>query len=175
MLEKIDWNSLIIYLEKKMGATKQELKQIIPLYSVLTDLVLEFLEPCLDYDVPKCNHHIAFCSCGNNFEFRHPLYPLSARGKRVLVENFCPYCGNPNKHQTPDSPACLRQGWRIPFPSSPPSRDTDFCSWEPHGGIPQAKYLTCPHCTAQAESFHHTYCSGCGRRLEWNLSPPHPK
>ena len=36
--------------------TFSQLKSNIPLYSDLAGLVLEFLEPCVDYDVPKCTH-----------------------------------------------------------------------------------------------------------------------
>ena len=43
-----------------MKTTKAQLKKIIPLYSDLTDLLLEFLEPCLDYDVAECTHKNTF-------------------------------------------------------------------------------------------------------------------
>ena len=63
-----------------MTMSKSELKKSIPLYSDLAELLLEFLEPCLDYDVPKCTHKNAFCQCGNIFEF-HGV-------KNILLENY---------------------------------------------------------------------------------------
>ena len=71
-----------------MDQIKQQLVDHSPLYSVLVDVITEYLEPCIDYDVPKCNHKIAFCVCGNTFDFRYPLYPYHAREKRILLENF---------------------------------------------------------------------------------------
>ena len=75
-----------------MTMSKSELKKSIPLYSDLAELLLEFLEPCLDYDVPKCTHKNAFCQCGNIFEF-HGV-------KNILLENFCPFCGRANPHKS---------------------------------------------------------------------------
>ena len=36
--------------------TYSQLKSSIPLYSDLACLILAFLEPCVDYDVPQCAH-----------------------------------------------------------------------------------------------------------------------
>ncbi len=150
-----------------MILTKQQLKEIIPLYSVLSGLVVEFLEPCLDYDVPKCNHKIAFCTCGNTFEFRHPLYPYHAKEKRILLEKFCAYCGEPNKHKSPDSPKWLHQGWRI----KPSFLEMSFLSKKKKGRIQTKKYLNCSRCETLAESYDHTYCTLCRHKLEWSAWP----
>ena len=36
--------------------TYNQIKAAIPLYSVLASSILDFLEPCVDYDVPQCIH-----------------------------------------------------------------------------------------------------------------------
>jgi hypothetical protein len=154
-----------------MALTKQQLENVIPLYSVLSKLVVEFLEPCLDYDVPKCNHKIAHCVCGNNFEFRYPLYPYHAlrpKGRRVLLEKFCPFCGEPNKHKSPDSPKCLNQGWRMK-----PSllKITKVLEWNQKIQIQTKKYLNCSNCDTLAESYDHKYCTKCQNKLEWSAWP----
>ena len=155
----------------KMALTKQQLENVIPLYSVLSKLVVEFLEPCLDYDVPKCNHKIAHCVCGNNFEFRYPLYPYHAlrpKGRRVLLEKFCPYCGAPNKHNSPDSPKWLHQGWRM----KPSTLEMSFLSRRQKKVQSQTnKYLSCPRCETLAESYDHKYCTKCQYKLEWSAWP----
>ena len=153
-----------------MALTKQQLENVIPLYSVLSKLVVEFLEPCLDYDVPKCNHKIAWCTCGNTFEFRRPLYPYQARKKRILLEKFCPFCGAPNKHNSPDNPKWLHQGWRMKW---------DHCSVDKHlkrtkhsvAARRKIKYLICPQCDTLAESYDHKYCSKCQYKLELSTWP----
>ena len=145
-----------------MDKIKQQLQAYSPLYSVLTDRVIEFLEPCLDYDVPKCNHKIAFCTCGNSFQFRHPLYPSNAREKRILLEKFCPYCGEPNRHNSPDSPKWLHQGWRM---KREPSWTAEKRSQK--NQMPTKKYLNCPYCEAVAESYDHKYCTQCPHKLKW--------
>ena len=149
-----------------MKTTKSQLKKIIPLYSDLTDLLLEFLEPCLDYDVPKCTHKIAHCVCGNNFDFRYPLYPYHAREKRILLEKFCPFCGEPNKHNSPDSPKWLHQGWRMkPSLLEMPAMLTNPIQ------IQTKKYLNCSQCDTLAESYDHKYCTKCQHKLEWSEWP----
>ena len=75
-----------------MTPTKSQLKKIIPLFSDLSDLLLEFLEPCLDYSVSTCTHKNAFCQCGNIFKFN--------RSERILLEKFCPFCGTANPHKS---------------------------------------------------------------------------
>ena len=155
---------------QKMSVTKQQLENAIPLYCVLSKLVVEFLEPCLDYEVPKCNHKIAFCTCGNTFEFRHPLYPSHARKKRILLEKFCPFCGEPNKHNSPDNPKWLQQGWR----TKPPILEITKTFEQKHKiqiQIQTKKYLNCEHCDILAESSDHTYCSKCHHQLEWSAWP----
>ena len=151
-----------------MSLTKQQLENVIPLYSVLSKLVVEFLEPCLDYDVAKCNHKIAWCTCGNTFEFRRPLYPYQARKKRILLEKFCPFCGAPNKHNSPDNPKWLHQGWRIK-----PSllKITKVLESKQKIQIQTKKYLNCPHCDTLAESYDHKYCTKCQYKLEWSAWP----
>jgi len=152
-----------------MALTKQQLKKNIPLYPVLSDLVVEFLEPCLDYSVPKCNHKIAFCICGNTFEFRHPLYPYHAKDKRILLEKFCSYCGEPNKHKSPDSPKWLHQEWR----KKPSTSEMSFLSrcQKTQGQIQTKKYLNCRRCATLAESYDHKYCTLCQHKLEWSAWP----
>ncbi len=151
-----------------MSLTKRQLENIIPLYSVLSKLVVEFLEPCLDYDVPKCNHKIAWCTCGNTFKFRRPLYPYQAREKRILLEKFCPFCGEANKHNSPDSPKWLHQGWRMK-----PSllKITKVLKWKQKIQIKTKPYLNCPHCDTLAESDDHQYCTKCQHKLEWSAWP----
>ena len=77
-----------------MASTQQQLKQIIPLYSDLFNLLLEFLEPCLDYSVSTCVHKNAFCPCGNVFEFH------SFHSEKFLLERFCPFCRTSKPHQS---------------------------------------------------------------------------
>ena len=151
-----------------MDQIKQQLVDHSPLYSVLVDVITEYLEPCLDYDVPNCNHKIAFCTCGNTFEFRHPLYPDHAREKRILLEKFCPFCGAPNKHNSPDSPKWLHQGWRM----KPSTLEMSFLPRRQKKGQSQTKkYLSCPRCETLAESYDHKYCTKCQYKLEWSAWP----
>ena len=147
-----------------MDQIKRQLGENSPLYSVLVDVITEYLEPCLDYDVPKCTHKIAFCSCGNTFAFRYPLYPDHARKKRILLEKFCPYCGEPNKHNSPDSPKWLHQGWRMTPSWSDVKRQPQYQSYP-------KKYLSCPRCEILAESYEHKYCTTCQHKLEWKAWP----
>ena len=64
--------------------TFSQLKSNIPLYSDLAGLVLEFLEPCVDYDVPKCTH-IQCVVCNRHVgEIR--------RGGRCTID-ICRFCG----------------------------------------------------------------------------------
>ena len=158
--------------KQQMEQIKQQLEEYSPLYSILVDLVTGFLEPCLDYDVPKCNHKIAHCVCGNIFEFRHPLYPAHARGKRVLVEKFCPYCGAPNKHNSPDSPNWLQQGWRIlPSTLEIPFLSRQLSSNKSLSQHTKKKYLNCSWCATRAESYDHKYCTKCQHKLTWSAWP----
>ncbi len=142
-----------------MKKTRKEIAEAIPLYPVLSSLVIDYLEPCLDYSVPRCEHKIAFCLCGNSFMFRSPLYPLHARTKRVLMEKFCPICGSPNFHESPDSPKWLRHGWRMDARVLP-------CSENPRRRLTK-KYLSCSKCRLLAEASDHTYCMLCQARLRW--------
>jgi len=146
-----------------MALTKHQLKETIPLYSVLADLIIEFLDPCLDYDVPHCNHKIAFCICGHTFEFRYPLYPSSAREKRILIEKFCPYCGKPNKHKSPDNPKWLHHGWRMNPSWSAEERQPQFQNQT-------KKYIKCNKCATLAESYTYKYCTKCPHQLMWSAS-----
>ena len=64
--------------------TYSQLKSSIPLYSDLACLVLEFLEPCVDYDVPKCTH-VQCVGCNRHVgEIR--------RGGGCTVD-VCRFCG----------------------------------------------------------------------------------
>ena len=155
-----------------MDQIKRALVDNSPLYPVLADVVTAYLEPCLDYDVLKCNHKVAFCVCGNTFEFRRPLYPAHARGKRVLVEKFCPHCGEPNPHKSPDDPKWLQRGWWMAQEKRKALKA--WTSW--NGGIrvepPRGKeHLKCPRCETRAESYDHIYCTACQHKLEWAPRP----
>ena len=123
---------------KKMSPT--ELKKILPLYTVLSELVLGFLDPCFDYSTPKCRHKKAFCRCGNEFEFRESRFIHS---ERILLENFCPFCGTPNPHKT-----------RI-LENEPPFL------------VRTKNYLKCICCSKHAESYDHKFCSTCQHKLDW--------
>ncbi len=156
-----------------MAPTKQQLKETIPLYSVLTDLIIDFLEPCIDYDVPYCNHKIAFCMCGYIFEFRYPLYPDSAREKRILIEKFCPSCSKPNKHKSPNNLKWLKHGWRMN-----PSWSAEECQPQ-FQGAPRRhgqtkNYLKCSKCVTLAESYTHKYCIKCHYPLIWSFWADRP-
>ncbi len=120
-----------------MNISKTQIKKILPLYSDLADLLLEFLEPCLDYDVLKCTHKNAFCRCGNIFEFHSSR---SGDGEKILLENFCPFCGRANPHKS-----------RI--------RDDGYFLMR------AKKYLRCPQCFKRAESYDHQFCSVCQHKL----------
>ena len=131
-----------------MKTTKAQLKKIIPLYSDLTDLLLEFLEPCLDYDVAECTHKNTFCQCGNIFEFKINLI----NREKILLEKFCPFCGTENPHHS-----------RIQMqPKSP------YCDYSFGGGLALVrakKHLGCPRCLKRAESYEHKFCSVCQHKL----------
>jgi hypothetical protein len=120
-----------------MTTTKSQLKQIIPLYSDLADLLLEFLEPCLDYSVSTCPHKNAFCQCGNVFEFRTTMLFK----KIVLLEKFCPFCGTENPHTSriQENALVLKRS---------------------------KKHLRCPRCFIHAESYDHKFCSTCQHKYE---------
>ena len=128
-------------------ANLTELKHTIQkhLYSDLTDLLTEFLEPCLDYSVPKCPHEKAYCHCGHNFEF-HDSPPInffpddersSVSSKKYLWEKFCPLCSRPNQHKTETPPPL--------FP----------------GPLRRSTHLTCKSCYNTAEDYGHQFCSAC--------------
>ena len=118
-----------------MNISKTQIKKILPLYSDLADLLLEFLEPCLDYEVPNCTHKNAFCQCGNIFEF-HSRFDE----KKILLEKFCPFCGTANPHKS-----------RI-------REDGRFL-------VRTKKHLGCPRCSKHAESYEHKFCSVCQHKL----------
>ena len=133
-----------------MAQTKQQLKESIPLYSDLAEYVLKFLEPCLDYDVPKCTHEIAFCQCGNTFEF-HSIW-FAKNCPKVLLEKFCPFCGTANPHKT-----------KIPeFEQLEDGRSFPFL-------VRSKKYLVCSYCEKHAESYDHKFCSACQHKLKCTL------
>lgn len=67
--------------------TYAHLKSSIPLYSALACLVLEFLEPCVDYDVPKCTH-IQCVGCNRHVGEIRP----SGSGGNCTVDT-CRFCG----------------------------------------------------------------------------------
>ena len=116
--------------------SKPNLKKLIPLYPVLVNLVLEFLEPCIDYTTSECTHVRALCpSCDNVFEFRSSLFGP----ERILLENFCPMCGVPNPHQTGSS--------SFPFM------------------VKIKRNLKCPGCLKCASSYEHKFCTACGLGL----------
>lgn len=120
---------------------KQLLFEFGGLYDVVSKKVLDFLEPCLDYDVPRCHHKIAFCECGNTFDFRESILTP----EKFIVEKFCPFCGVINKHNT------LRQEGPFSIPV-----------------LVRAKtFLKCVRCSKHAESYDHKYCSACQHILEW--------
>ena len=124
-----------------MKMTYSQLKSSIPLYSDLAGLVLEFLEPCLDYSLPKCIHtnkRYAFCHCGNVFEFRSSWND----SERILLEKFCPFCGTLNPHKTQFS--------------------------ELDKFLVQTKsFLRCNRCSKHAESYDHKFCSSCQHKLSY--------
>ncbi len=122
-----------------MKISKIQFKKIIPLYSDLANLLLEFLEPCLDYDVDECTHKNAFCQCGNIFEFQTNFFS----GKKILLEKFCPFCGTPNAHKS-----------RIREDGTPRLVL-----------VRTKKYLGCPRCSKHAESYQHKFCSVCQHKL----------
>ena len=126
---------------KQMDQLKRHLEDHSPLYSVLIDQVVDFLEPCLDYDDFNCNHKIAFCSCGNTFQFRD-----HSRGKRIWLEKFCPWCGEPNKHNSLDR-QCESNGL-AQFQSRP------------------GKYFVCPQCAAFIDFVGYKYCPQCRHKLK---------
>lgn len=119
-----------------MVSTKPQLQKIVPLYSDLVDLLVEFLEPCIDYTVPKCTHKNAFCRCGYLFEFRSSVLAP----ERVLLEQFCPFCGTPNPHKTNSLNG-------FPFL------------------VRAKKHLACPRCFKHASSYEHRFCSSCQHKL----------
>ena len=116
-----------------------QLKSAIPLYPDLSVLVLEYLEPCLDYSVPKCPHAKAFCPCGNEYEFRQSWF---TQGEKTLLEKFCPLCGTENPHKTTSL------------------QDPLFL-------VRTKKNLACPQCKKHAASYGHKFCSGCKHELAW--------
>ncbi len=118
--------------------SNSQLKKIIPLYSDLAELLLEFLEPCLDYDVAECTHKNAFCQCGNIFKFQTNLFG----GEKILLEKFCPFCGTPNPHKS----RIPEDGTRLVL-------------------VRAKKRLGCPHCLKHAESYEHKFCSACQHKL----------
>lgn len=130
--------------------TKQQLKESIPLYSDLASLVIEFLEPCIDYAASKCNHKIAFCRCGNTFDFRprqalrRPFISFST--ERFLLEKFCPFCAAPNKHYT-------KEDVQLSFQFQ----------------VGKKNLVKCPHCHKFAESYDHNYCTACSVKLHHAL------
>ncbi len=127
---------------KQMNQLKRHLEDHSPLYSVLIDQVVDFLEPCVDYDVFNCTHKNAFCSCGNIFQSRG-----HAGGGRVWLEKFCPWCGAPNKHNPPGRQS---GSTRLPqFQSRP------------------GKYFFCPQCAAFVNCVEYKYCPQCRHKLKW--------
>ncbi len=113
--------------------TLLHLKKSIPLCSDLTNLLVGFLEPCLDYSVPKCTHEVALCRCG----FVYQVYENILREK-FLLEKFCPMCSRPNPHNTPHN----IHAHPIPI-------------------LLRTTRLNCTHCDKTAESYDHKFCSGC--------------
>lgn len=120
-----------------MKTTKAQLKKIIPLYSDLTDLLLEFLEPCLDYDVVECTHKNTFCQCGNIFEFKTNFI----NKEKILLEKFCPFCGTENPHHSR-----IQEDFGLAL-------------------VRAKKHLGCPRCLKRAESYEHKFCSVCQYKL----------
>ena len=127
---------------RKMTSTQDQLKQIIPLYSDLADLLLEFLEPCLDYSVSTCTHKNAFCHCGNIYltQIWFDLLDIP-HSEKFLLEKFCPFCGTANPHKSKIRVTRFRYLVRA------------------------KKYLGCPRCLKQSESYDHKFCSSCQHKL----------
>ncbi len=121
-----------------MKISKTQFKKLIPLYPDLANLLLEFLEPCLDYDVAECTHKNAFCPCGNIFKFHPNLFS----GEKILLEKFCPFCGTPNPHKS----RIPEDGTRLVL-------------------VKAKKYLRCPRCSKHAESYDHKFCTTCQHKL----------
>lgn len=69
--------------EEEPKTTYAQFKSSIPLYSVLADHVLEFLEPCVDYDMPTCTH-LKCVKCN-----RHVGEIRQGEGCTVDVCKFC--------------------------------------------------------------------------------------
>jgi len=124
-------------------ADLDELKKSIQehLYSDLTDLLIEFLEPCLDYSVSKCTHEVAFCKCGHRYKFYHSFFS----GEKYLWDKFCPFCSRPNPHKT-----------EIQHPSFFP------------GPLVRSTHLTCNICKKSAESYAHKFCNACQTPYGWD-------
>lgn len=80
--------------------TYSQIKQSIPLYSDLAELLLEYLEPCLDFKTSKCLHKEPYCKCGYRYEFNDSFSSASNQWEKILLENFCPICAAPNNHTT---------------------------------------------------------------------------
>jgi len=132
-----------MYKPKATQMSLAQLKESIPLYSDLTDLLIEFLEPCLDYSVPQCTHEVAFCQCGNTFQFHENWTPTS---KKFLLEKFCPFCAMPNPHKT--GMPCSQDN----IPNRPIFRRTT--------------HLQCRRCNNTIESYAHKFCSACQNPID---------
>ena len=116
-------------------------QKIIPLYSDLAELLIEYLEPCADYRPFKCAHKKAHCHCGYQFRFHENFFKC---GEVYILENFCPVCGSPNCHPTL-KPELTNELY-------PPV-------------LLRTTHLHCPSCNKTAESYSHKFCSDCNSYL----------
>ena len=124
--------------------TYSQIKQSIPLYSDLAELLLEYLEPCLDFKTSKCLHKEPYCKCGYRYEFNDSFSSASNQWEKILLENFCPICAAPNNHTT----LKIDSGGLFSIP------------------LRRSTHLNCKRCNNSAESYSHKFCSRCQAPFE---------
>ena len=134
-----------------MSCSKLQLKQSIPLYSDLADLLIEYLEPCMDYASSKCQHGSPQCKCGHHYHFHEVFWNDMNGWEKILLENFCPFCGSPNTHKTPKPKGDENSGIYPVF-------------------LTRSTHLNCPNCYKNAESYDHRFCSACQTPLKTSVS-----
>ena len=124
--------------------TYSQLKQNIPLYSDLADLLIEYLEPCLDYTTSKCMHKEPYCKCGHRYKFHEVFWNATNQWEKILLENFCPFFAAPNTHKT------LKPKNSGIYPIL----------------LTRSTHLNCPSCNKNVESYAHLFCSACQTSLK---------
>ena len=124
--------------------TYSQIKQSIPLYSDLAELLLEYLEPCLDFKTSKCLHKEPCCKCGYRYEFHDSFSSDSNQWEKILLENFCPICAAPNNHTTLKND----RGGLFSIP------------------LRRSTHRNCKRCNNSAESYSHKFCRRCQTTFE---------